>query len=87
MKPAVWRSVARRDAADAAWHYATQAGLVPARDAIGRESPTGPYANLIAVRRADQDAPWVRRLVAAYQSPEVRQFIETEFKGSLVPAF
>jgi D-methionine transport system substrate-binding protein len=67
--------------------YATQAGLVPARDAIGRESPTGPYANLIAVRRADQDAPWVRRLVAAYQSPEVRQFIETEFKGSLVPAF
>jgi len=67
--------------------YATQAGLVPARDAIGRESPTGPYANLIAVRRADQDAPWVKRLVAAYQSPEVRQFIETEFKGSLVPAF
>ena len=27
MKPAVWRGVARRDAADAAWHYATQAGL------------------------------------------------------------
>ncbi|ALM86404.1 MetQ/NlpA family ABC transporter substrate-binding protein [Bordetella sp. N] len=67
--------------------YATQAGLVPARDAIGRESPTGPYANLIAVRRADRDAPWARRLVQAYQSREVRDFIETEFKGSLVPAF
>jgi toxin ParE1/3/4 len=27
VKPAVWRGVARRDAADAAWHYATQSGL------------------------------------------------------------
>ncbi len=31
MKAAVWRGVARRDAADAAFHYATQAGL-PAGD-------------------------------------------------------
>ena len=67
--------------------YAEQAGLVPARDAIGREAPDGPYANLIAVRRQDQDQPWVKKLVAAYQSPEVRTFIQNEFKGSLVPAF
>ena len=31
--------------------------------------------------------PWARKLVQAYQSEEVRKFIETEFKGSLVPAF
>lgn len=67
--------------------YAEQAGLVPARDAIGREAPDSPYANLIAVRRKDQDQPWVKKLVAAYQSAEVRNFIQTEFKGSLVPAF
>lgn len=67
--------------------YAEQAGLVPARDAIGREAPDGPYANLIAVRRQDQEQPWVKKLVAAYQSPEVRAFIQSEFKGSLVPAF
>ena len=66
--------------------YADQAGLVPARDAIGREAADGPYANLIAVRAKDRDQPWVK-LVAAYQSPEVRAFIEKEFKGSLVPAF
>ena len=67
--------------------YADQAGLVPARDAIGREAADGPYANLIAVRAKDRDQPWVKKLVAAYQSPEVRAFIEKEFKGSLVPAF
>ncbi|MBW8310558.1 MAG: type II toxin-antitoxin system RelE/ParE family toxin [Rhizobium sp.] len=27
MKPAIWRSVAERDAAEAAWWYAQQAGL------------------------------------------------------------
>jgi len=26
-------------------------------------------------------------VVKAYQSDEVRRFIETEFKGSLIPAF
>jgi len=67
--------------------YAEQAGLVPARDAIGREAADGPYANLIAVRSKDRDQPWVKKLVSAYQSPEVRAYIETEFKGSLVPAF
>ncbi|CAB3705967.1 D-methionine-binding lipoprotein MetQ [Achromobacter animicus] len=67
--------------------YAEQAGLVPARDAIGREAADGPYANLIAVRTKDRDQPWVKRLVSAYQSPEVRAYIEREFKGSLVPAF
>lgn len=67
--------------------YAEKAGLSLARDAVIKESPQSPYANLIAVRRADQDKPWAKRLVAAYQSPEVRQFIETRFNGALVPAF
>ncbi|WP_422096291.1 MetQ/NlpA family ABC transporter substrate-binding protein [Variovorax sp.] len=67
--------------------YAEKAGLSFNKDAVIKESPKGPYANLIAVRRADKDKPWAKRLVAAYQSPEVRSFIETQFKGALVPAF
>ncbi len=68
-------------------NYASQAGLVFARDALIKEPVNGPYANVIAVRRADRDRPWVRRLVAAYQSPEVRDYIVAEFKGALIPAF
>ncbi|MET0185593.1 MAG: MetQ/NlpA family ABC transporter substrate-binding protein [Achromobacter sp.] len=81
------RSLDDLDAASINNDYAEQAGLVPARDAIAREAAKGPYANLIAVRTADKDKPWVKRLVAAYQSPEVRDYIEKEFKGSLIPAF
>jgi D-methionine transport system substrate-binding protein len=29
----------------------------------------------------------VKKLVAAYQSEDVRQFLKTEFKGSIVPSF
>ena len=67
--------------------YAEKSGLSFNKDAILKESPKGPYANLIAVRRTDKDQPWARKLVAAYQSAEVRQFIETKFNGALVPAF
>jgi len=67
--------------------YATQAGLSLQRDTIAVEDPKGRYANLIATRVEDKDKPWVKKLVKAYQSDEVRQFIETQFKGSLIPAF
>ncbi len=52
-------------------NYATQAGLDPAKDTILREDPKGPYVNLLAVRAADKDKPWVKILVESYQSPEV----------------
>jgi len=67
--------------------YAEKSGLSFGKDAILKESPKGPYANLIAVRRADKDKAWAKKLVAAYQSAEVKQFIKTKFNGSLVPAF
>jgi D-methionine transport system substrate-binding protein len=67
--------------------YAGKAGLTLDKDAVIKESATGPYANIIAVRRADKDKPWARQLVKAYQSPEVRSYIQTQFNGSLVPAF
>jgi D-methionine transport system substrate-binding protein len=65
-------------------NYATQAGLDPVKDAILREDPKGPYANIIAVRTADKDKPWVKTLVESYQSPEVKAFIEEKFKGSVL---
>lgn len=68
-------------------NYATQAGLDPVKDPILREDPKGPYANIIAVRAADKDKPWVKEFIAAYQSPEVKAFIDTQFKGSVLAAW
>lgn len=67
--------------------YAEKAGLSFSKDAVLKEAAKSPYANLIAVRRTDKDQPWAKKLVAAYQSPEVKSFIETKFNGSLIPAF
>ena len=68
-------------------NYATQAGLDPVRDAILREDPKGPYANVIAVRAEDKDKPWVKALVESYQTAEIREFILTKFKGAVLPAW
>ena len=81
------RSLDDLDAAAINTNYAVTAGLVPTRDAIAIEDAHSPYANLLAVRTADRDKPWVAKLVHAFQSPEVRDFVLKNFSGSLVPAF
>ncbi len=81
------RSLDDLDAAAINTNFAVQAGLVPTRDAIAIEDPKNPYANLLAVRTADKDKPWVAKLVKAFQSPEVKKFVEANFAGSMVPAF
>ncbi|MGF6600547.1 D-methionine transport system substrate-binding protein [Paraburkholderia sp. GAS448] len=81
------RSLADVDAAVINTNFALAAGLQPTKDAIALEDVHSPYANLIAVRTQDKDKPWVKKLVAAYQSEDVRQFIKSEFKGSMIPSF
>lgn len=39
------------------------------------------------MREADKDKPWVAKLVTAYHSEEIKKFIQTEFKGSVLPGF
>ncbi|HLX02707.1 MAG TPA: MetQ/NlpA family ABC transporter substrate-binding protein [Trinickia sp.] len=81
------RALGDVDAAAINTNYALAAGLQPTKDAIALEDVHSPYANLIAVRAQDKDKPWVKKLVAAYQSDDVRQFVKTQFKGSVVPSF
>ena len=68
-------------------NFALEAGIDPVKDAIAREAADSPYADVIAVRKADKDKPWVAKLVKAYNSPEVKEFILTKFKNAVVPAF
>ena len=75
------------DAAGINTNYATLAGLDPVKDAILREDPKGPYTNIIVVRSADKDKPWVKTLVQSYQTPEVREFVLTKFKGAVLPSW
>lgn len=75
------------DASAVNTNFALLAGLNPAKDAIALEAAKSPYVNLLAVREQDKDKPWVAKLVKAYHSEEIRKFIETEFKGSVLAGF
>jgi len=68
-------------------NYALSAGLNPGKDAIAQESAKSPYVNLLAVREQDKDKPWVGKIVKAYQSEEIRRFVQAEFKGSVLTGF
>lgn len=68
-------------------NYATQAGLDPVKDPILKEDPKGPYVNVIAVRQVDKDKPWVKDLVEAYRSDEVKAFIAEKFKGAVLTSW
>jgi D-methionine transport system substrate-binding protein len=81
------RSLPDVDAAGINTNYAEEAGLDPVNDPILRESPKGPYVNLIAVKTEDQDEAWVQTLVETYQSDEIRDFIEETFNGSVLASW
>jgi len=78
------RSLDDVDAAAINTNFAMEAGLKPKQDAIAIEAPNGPYVNVIAVREADRNKPWVAKLVAAYHSPEVKQYIDGKFGGAVI---
>ncbi len=68
--------------------YAISAGLNSQKDSIFAESTeTSPYVNVIAARKGTESNPAYQKAIAAYRSPEVKAFIETTFKGALVPSW
>jgi D-methionine transport system substrate-binding protein len=75
------------DAAVINGNYALEAGFAPAEDALLLEGADGnPYANFLAVNAGDEDDPRVRTLAELLTSQEVRQFIEENYEGSVIPA-
>ena len=68
-------------------NYALEAGLNPTKDALAIEGDDSPYANILVTRAQDAENEAVQKLVKALQSNEVKEFIEEEYKGAVVPAF
>lgn len=81
------RALADADVAVINTNYALAAGMSPKKDAIAMEQADSPYANVIVVRKADVDKPWVKTLVEAYHAPEVKAFIKTKYDGAVIPAW
>lgn len=81
------RALDELDAAAINTNYAIPAGLSPTKDAIASEGAKAPYVNVIAVRTQDKDKPEFARLVKAYQSPEVKAFVEQKYQKAIVTAW
>ncbi len=72
------------DAAAVNSNFALEAGMNPQKDGLVVEDANGPWVNLLAVRAADQDNPAIQKLVKAYHSDELKQFINEKYKGSVL---
>lgn len=71
-------------------NYAIEAGLNVA-DALAKEEKDSlaatTYANIVAIRRGDENREDLKALAAALQSDEVRKFLEDTYQGAVVPMF
>lgn len=72
-------------------NYAIQAGLNVAKDAVAVEAQDSlaaeTYANIVAVRKGDENREEIKALVEALTSQEVKDFIESTYEGAVVPKF
>ena len=68
-------------------NFAMEAKLNPTKDALFIEPKDSPYANIVAVRKGDENRKEIQALKKALTSPEVKKFIEEEYKGAVIPAF
>lgn len=81
------RALEEVDAAVINGNYALESGLNPLKDSIIIEDGDSPYANIIAVRKGEENDEKFTKLMDALQSDEVRAFIEENYDGAIVPAF
>lgn len=75
------------DAAIINTNYALAADLNPTKDALVIESKDSPYANILVVREGNENKDYIKALDEVLTSKEVKEFIATKYKGSIVEAF
>lgn len=79
------------DAAVINGNYAIPAGFSPSKDAIVSEDKdseaAAPYANIVVVKEGNENLPKIQALVKALNSDEVRDFINKNYDGAVIPVF
>ena len=65
-------------------NYAIEAGLNPARDALGIEGSSSAYGNILAVKQGNEQIDLVKALVSALESQQVADFIAATYDGAVI---
>lgn len=72
-------------------NYALEADLNPSKDALFAEEADGEdahyYINYLVVREGNENTAKTKELIKALQSDEVKDYIEKNYEGSVIPAF
>lgn len=72
-------------------NYAIEAGLTVNDDALAVESAEGDaaqtYANLLVVKEGNENNEGIQALAAALNTDEVRDYINENYQGSVLPVF
>jgi D-methionine transport system substrate-binding protein len=68
-------------------NYALPAKLVPTKDALFIEGSESPYANVLAVKEQDKNNPALQKLAKALNSDLIREYLQKNYQGDIVPAF
>ena len=72
-------------------NYAIQAGFDVTKDALQLEKADGlaakTYANILVVKEGNEDTAKTKELKKALNSDEVRDYINDNYKGAVVPVF
>lgn len=70
-------------------NYAMEAGLTVADDALLFESAdseaAATYVNVIAVKEGNENLPKIKALVDTLKSDEIKQFINDNYNGGVIP--
>ncbi|MDQ4431190.1 MetQ/NlpA family ABC transporter substrate-binding protein [Yokenella regensburgei] len=84
--PQIPRSLDDVDLAVINGNYALEAGLSPAKDALGLEKAEhNPYANILVTTPALANDPRIKALAKDLASPQVAEFIRQHYNGSVIP--
>lgn len=68
-------------------NFALGAGLNPSKDALILEDKDSPYANIIAVKKGNENKEKFQKLVKVFNSEACKKFIEENYNGEVYPAF
>lgn len=88
IEPGLLPQVYKNNEGDAVFinaNYAIDAGLNPTKDAIAVESASSPYANIIVVRKGDENRKDIKELMNVLHSKEIQDFIKEKYKGAVLP--
>ncbi|MCC5465180.1 MetQ/NlpA family ABC transporter substrate-binding protein [Pelosinus baikalensis] len=68
-------------------NYAAKIDLLPTKDALALEDIYSPYVNLLVAGAKNINHKDLEKIVTAYQSQEIKTFVDEHFQGTVITAW